>query len=252
MRAALMVRSPPTPNAAQVTVQENLGITAAERLLATEAEGILTAAWNLRGPGTAPELGKIATVLADAGALAPDSRASGQLAALCAQLGVIGHGITAPPDARIPGRWASSVAHRQARPTGRGSAAKAEGFVPLAIVLPDIDGTRFALAGLSAAGGQSYLHVAASGLAEPARRLRPGWRPAFSVWLREPAGYWHLATPSDRLTRTQDTVVLPMRLTPPLTVMPDTFELEVAGPSARLRATVPVRAAQHRHEKGGH
>ncbi len=141
-------------------------------------------------------------MLADAGALAPDSRTSGQLAALCAQLGVIGHGITAPPEARIPDRWTSIVAQRQARPTGLGSAARAEGFVPLALVLPDIDGTRFALAGLSAGGGQSYLHLAVSGLAEPARRLRPGWRPAFSVWLREPAGRWHIATTRDRLTRT--------------------------------------------------
>jgi hypothetical protein len=247
--------APAAPAAEKVTVEEDLGITAAERLLATEAEGILTAAWTLRGPGMALELGEITTVLAAAGALAPDSRTCGQLAALCQQLGVIKHGITAPPDARIPGPWASIVAQRQARAAGPGAprgAAGAEGFVPLATVLPDIDGTRFALAGLSSAGGQSYLHMAASGLPEPARRLRPGWRPGFSVWLREPAGHWHLATPSDRLTRTLDTVVLPMRLTPPLTAMPDTFELEVTGPSARLRATVPVRAAQNMPPKGGH
>ena len=221
----------------EVTVEENLGITGAERLLATEAEGILTGAWNLRGPGVAPELGEITTVLADAGALAPDSRTPGQLAALCQQLGVVQHKITAPPDADIPGPWASIVAQRQARGAGGG----AEGFVPLATVLPDIDGTRFALAGLSSAAGQSYLHVAASGLPEQARRLRPGWRPGFSVWLRDTAGHWHLATPSDRLTRTGDTVVLPLRLTPPLAVMPDTLELVVTGPSARLRAIVPVR-----------
>jgi hypothetical protein len=223
-----------------VIVEENPGITGAERLLATEAEDILTSAWNLRGPVVAPELGEITTVLADAGALAADSRTPGRLAALCQQLGVTQHGITAPPDAGLPSQWASIVAQRRARAADGG----AEGFVPLAIALPDIDGTRFALAGLSSAAGQSYLHVAASGLPEQARRLRPGWRPGFSWWLRDTAGHWHLASPSDRLTRTDDTVVLPLRLTPPLAVLPEMLDLVVTGPSTRLSATVPVRPAR--------
>ena len=35
-------------------------------------------------------------------------------------------------------------------------------------------------------------------------------------------------------------------------LLPDTLELEVTGPSARLRAVVPVRAGQERAQKGGH
>jgi hypothetical protein len=43
-----------------------------------------------------------------------------------------------------------------------------------------------------------------------------------------------------------------LRLTPPLAVMPGTLELEMTGPSARLRAVVPVRAGQEKAQKGGH
>jgi hypothetical protein len=41
-----------------------------------------------------------------------------------------------------------------------------EVFVPLAYVLPDVDGARFALAGLSTAAGETYLRVVSSGTPE--------------------------------------------------------------------------------------
>jgi len=103
-----------------------------------------------------------------------------------------------------------------------------EGFAPLAALLPDIDGTRFALAGLSSAAGESRA-------GEP-QRLVAG-RDFFRLGL----------TPSrdgEAVTR--------LRLTPPLAARPDTLELEVTGPSARLRAVVPVRAGQGKAQKGGH
>jgi hypothetical protein len=229
----------PEDQAAEVTTEDIPGLTGAERLLATEAEAILASIRDPRGPSVAPDLGQIAAVLTDAGALAPDGPALGQLTALCRQLGVTGPGPTAPPAADLPGPWASVLAQRRTR-AHEGSA---DGCVPLAAPLPGIDGTRFALAGLSSAGGQSYLHVAATGLPEQAGRLQPGWRPGLSVWLKDPGGHWHLAIPGDRLTWPGDsTVVLPMRLTPPLAVMPETLELVITGPAARLRATVPVRS----------
>ena len=52
-----------------------------------------------------------------------------------------------------------------------GTGGLAELFAPLATILPDLDGTRFALAGLSLTAGHSYLHVVASGLPKLAERF---------------------------------------------------------------------------------
>ncbi len=192
-------------------------------------------------------------MLTDAGAIATDSPTPGQLAALCRELGVARHGITAPPAASIPGPWASIIAQRNARAAGPPPSLVAPGpdvFMPLRTSLPDIGGTRLALAGLSSAAGESYLHVAASGLPEPTVRYEPGWRPGLFWWLRDPAGNWHMATPASYLPRSADMGVLSLRLTPPLASYPDTIEVVVTGTSARLRAIVPVPGAPERDRDG--
>jgi len=74
-------------------------------------------------------------------------------------------------------------AHPPTRRTASTAAPGPELFAPLATILPDLDGTRFALAGLSLTAGKSYLLVVASGLPKPAERFGPGWRPAFSWWV---------------------------------------------------------------------
>ena len=99
-------------------------------------------------------------MLTEAGAIAAGSPVPGQLAALCHRLGVAGHGITVPPAAQIPAPWASVLAHRDAPVPADGP----EVFAPLACILPDVDGARFALAGLSTAAGESHLHVVSSGM----------------------------------------------------------------------------------------
>jgi hypothetical protein len=177
-------------------------------------------------------------VLADAGAIAADSQTPGRLAALCQRLGAMRHGITAAPTAEIPRQWASVLAQREAEAevvSGQG----AEVFAPLGIVLPDIEGTRFALAGLALSAGESYLHVVGSGL----RRLQSihGWDMGFSWWLRDSAGHWHVAVPEEPGTLTSGEAAFPLRLTPPLAARPDTIEIVVTGRSARLRAIVTVR-----------
>ena len=59
-------------------------------------------------------------------------------------------------------------------PGGDGTPRSAEGpdvFAPVATLLPEIDGARFALASLSMAAGESHLHVIGGGcLPEPADR----------------------------------------------------------------------------------
>jgi hypothetical protein len=52
-----------------------------------------------------------------------------------------------------------------------------------------------------------------------------------------------MAIPANYLTRSPDTGVLALRLTPPLTTYPETIEVVVTGTSARVRAIVPVPGA---------
>jgi hypothetical protein len=64
--------------------------------------------------------GHIVAALHAAGVLPPDSPVPGQLAGLCARLGITGHGITAPPAGDVPERWQSMLrppaANRRRRP----------------------------------------------------------------------------------------------------------------------------------------
>jgi hypothetical protein len=66
-----------------------------------DTPGPLTASADLRAHiGDGP--GHIVAALHAAGVLPPDSPVPGQLAGLCARLGIDGHGITAPPDGDLP------------------------------------------------------------------------------------------------------------------------------------------------------
>jgi hypothetical protein len=236
--------------AAWVTVEETADGWPGEHVLAAEAEGILASPWDAQGPAADPRLGDLIDVLADAGALAPDSATPGQLAALCQRLGVTGHGIRAAPAATLPARWASVLAQHDAARADPAALAdpvalggyREEVFAPLATLLPDIEGTRFVLAGLSSAAGESYLHVLASGLPERAGRYAYGWTSGFGWWLRDDAGGWHVASGHGAGPRPAGpTGAFALRLAPPLAARPETIEVVVTGPAARLRAIVPVR-----------
>jgi hypothetical protein len=219
---------------ARVTIERSPAVPAGERLLGAQAERILASAWDIEGPDADQRLGEMITVLAAAGAIAADSATPGHLAALCQRLGAEENGITAPAAAEIPGPWASILAQRDAEPPGH----PGELFAPLAVVLPDIEGARFALAGLTSAAGESHLHVVASGMPElPA----PGRDTGFSWWIRDGAGNWHVAVETDPPARPAGQTAFRLRLTPPLDASPDTIEVVVTGPVTRVRAVVPVR-----------
>ena len=239
---ARLVRLPIGPPArpghqAMASSAERAAISPAERLLVLEAERIL-ASGDARGPIEGPVPGEIITVLMETGAIAVGSPVPGQLAALCQRLGASGHGITVPPAGDIPAPWDSVIAHHA------GSADDADAFAPLACVLPDVDGARFALAGLNTVAGESHLHVISSGTPQLADRYQWNWTPGFSWWLRDSAGHWHVATAGEPLTLDDGMQAFRLRLTPPLARLPDAVEVEVTGPAARARATVPVRSRQ--------
>ena len=210
-----------------------------ERLLVLAAERIL-ASGDARGPVEEPGPGEIIRVLTEASAIAADSPVPGQLAALCQRLGAAGLGITVPPAEEIPAPWASVIACRDAPVP----ADVPEVFAPLAVVLPDVDGARFALAGLSTAAGESHLHVISSGMPQLTDWFAYNWTPGFSWWLRDGAGNWHVAAAGEPCTFGDGMQAFRLRLTPPFAAVPDAAEVVATGPATRVRATIPIRPAQ--------
>jgi hypothetical protein len=223
---------------AEVTIEETPRVAPGEHLLAAEAETIMASAWDAQGPASDRRLGELIRLLADAGAIAADSETPGQLAALCERLGLTGHGISAAPAAQLPGRWASVLAQR-----GAASACPHQEIsAPLGTLLPDVEGTRFALTGLTSAAGESYLDLVASGLPERAGAGPYGWGSGFGWWLRDDTGGWHTAAGNGVAMRSLgEAAAFSLRLVPPLVSCPDTLEVAVTGLASRLRAVVPVR-----------
>jgi len=234
----LPLRPPPARGRRPSPLPEPVAISPAERLLMLEAERIL-ATGDARGPVQGPDPGEIITVLLQTGTIAADSPLPGQLAALCQRLGAAGHGITVPPAGQIPAHWASIIAHRDAPVPAEGP----ELFAPFAATLPEVDGARFALAGLSTAAGESHLHVVSRGMPRLADRFAYNWTPGFSWWLTDGTGNWHVALPGEPWTFPDGTQAFRLRLTPPLAAVPDTAEVVITGPATRVRVAIPVRSA---------
>jgi hypothetical protein len=224
------------PDPAVVT-EPGPAVPAGEWMLAAAAERLLANAWNRGGPRVHAQLGETITVLAAAGALAADTAAPAQLAALCERLGLSGHGITVAAAAQIPARWAEVLPPLADGPPGP------EWFVPLGPAAADLEGARFAFAGLTSAAGRSFLHVVAEGLPPPPAHR---WYTGFSWWVRDDAGGWHLATETDPGQRSRGPaggtgmVAFRLRLTPPLRARPDAIEVVVTGRRASARVVVPV------------
>ena len=212
-------------------------VPAGEHMLAAAAERILASAWDPGGPRADERLGETITVLAAAGAIAADSPTPGRLAALCQRLGVAGHGITVPAG-QIPARWAEVLS----RPADLDDPADPEWFGPLGPAAVDLEDARFVFAGLATAGGQSFLHVVATGMQPLAAHH---WDPGFSWWVTDSAGHAHLATRTDPHARppgwaTGSGSAFRLRLTPPLRARPVAIEVMVTGRRSRARAVVPV------------
>ena len=103
--------------------------------------------------------GHIVAALHAAGLLPPDSPVPGQLAGLCARLGINGHGITAPPAGDLPEQWHSMLTGRKPQPP------PAPGILAATVVeLPEQDGATIAIAGLHHGERGTILHLLATGV----------------------------------------------------------------------------------------
>ena len=229
--------------APQVSDQD---LSAGEQLLNRIADRLLTTIpefppQTTPGPLTnlAAGLGATIAALEAADVLPACSPVPGQLAALCASLGVRGHGITAAPAPDLPEPWLSVLSHyRRRKPE---TAPAGDGFAAVAAALPEFDGIKLVLLGLHNCAGATWLNALARGRLP---RHQPGplrVEVAFplSIWIRDDAGRWHVARPAGWHDDGGE-AALTLRLTPPLTRSPDLIEVRAAGLSAQARAAVPV------------
>jgi hypothetical protein len=174
--------------------------------------------------------GDIVAALQAAGALPPSSPAPGQLAGLCARLGITGHGITAPPAADLPDRWVSMLTcyHRRK---------------PYVTPAPELDAARLAVLGLRHADRGTILHLHAGGVT-----MEDDWeyyravRPLPALWIRDHAGRWHATRDyAPRPLGDDGKVTVDLAIAPPLEAGTPWIDLAVAGPSAQIQARLPLR-----------
>jgi hypothetical protein len=183
-------------------------------------------------------LADIIAALQAAAALSPSSRLPGQLAGLCARLG-ISHGIAAPPTGDLPEPWLSLLTYCRRGPPER---APVPGWAVTAAELPELDGARVTVLGLHNGEHGQFLHLLASGVTPEytwpygtiANRM-----PVF--WLRDRYGRWHTARPANsaQLRDTGD-FLLWLRVVPPLPHGTPRIDMLAAGPSAEVRARLPL------------
>ena len=199
----------------------------AERLLADVAHGY--------GPGSAPlsGLAEVVGALQAVAGLTAGSAALSRLAALAGRLGIdfpAGLRSLVRP-VELPGAWASVLDHRGAADGPQRAAA-------VAAVLPEVDGARFALAGLDSMADSATLRVLAWGWQPSPRRDLGGDR--FSWWARDDRGRWHLAR-EHGAHYGDGQVDLLVELGPALDPGARALEIIVRGPSSQAVVTAPLR-----------
>ena len=216
--------------AARVSRRRITPLSVGERLLAAVAETMLGG-----GPLAGVEATLLAASLADVvaaleavRALPPGSRVAARLAALCQRRAIEVRGPLASQGQRVrlPAPWASVLGHSQ-RWDGW------PGVAPAAAVLPEIDGARFVLAGLSSWERQASLQMFAWGWPWPPR----GMQPPFSWWARDNTGRWHVGRPNPHNVVAG---TFQLELTPPLDPAATALHIMVTGRASRASATVPL------------
>ncbi len=226
-----------------------------ELLLDVIAARILTSAGSVPGDnpgqpaGATAELrafvgdgpGHIVAALQAADALPPSSPAPGQLAGLCARLGITGHGITVPPAADLPERWLSMLTRDHRRNPQPGPAPGS--WAATVAELPELDGARLAVLGLHQAERGTILHLHAGGVTmEDDWEYHRAVRPLPTLWIRDHAGRWHATRDyAPRSLGDHGEVTLELAIAPPLEAGTPRIDVVATGPSAEVRARLPLR-----------
>jgi hypothetical protein len=210
----------------------------AERMIDAAAVNLLR--WSVTGEESLPwhdlsVVADIVTALEAVGALEPARDAVSRLLALAGRLGLgIPPGLlAAAPPGRLPAAWSGVLENRDRRDGPRGVA-------PAAVVLPELDGTRFVLAGLRSDAARAELHVMVW-----SRPHTPFWLADAAVepWCwsaRDDRGRWHIVTEDSASYYSDDRRHLQLSLFPPLHPQATSLEVTVAGQAGRATVTVPL------------
>ena len=207
----------------------------AERPLDALAERLLAGAVRGYGPGAAPLAGLAAMVgaLQATAGLTAGSAALSRLAVLARRLGIDFPAglrpLTQPVE--LPDSWASVLDHR-------GAGDGPDRVAAVAAVLPEVDGARFALAGLDSVADSATLRVVAWGWQPSPRSGLGGER--FSWWARDDRGRWHLALERGAHYGGGQVDLL-IEFGPALDPDARALEIIVQGPASQAAVTMPLR-----------
>jgi hypothetical protein len=221
--------APPGPDAASSPAERIIDAAATELLHLAVGDGHALPWHDLSG------IADVVAALEAVGALEPARAAVGRLITLAGRLGVDvppSLAVAAPPcPAELPVAWNDVLANSRRRDGPHG-------VTPAAAVLPELDGVRFALAGLRSDEAGADLHVMAWGA-----RVVPHYRDdsirAWSWWARDDRGRWHLAEDGSS-SASEGHAELTLRLIPPLHPEAASLEVTVIGRSGQASATVPL------------
>jgi hypothetical protein len=178
-------------------------------------------------------LGDVVAALQACGALSLLSPVPGQLAALCENLNVSGHGITAPPARDLPEPWLSMLAHYRRRKPEK--ALGRDGCAAAAVAFPELDGIRLSILGLNNADDGTVLYAHASGTPDVAADFPLG------IWVRDSDGRWHATRISGWNEHDDGEMTMRLEVVPPLGHTAAWIDVLAAGSSAEACATLPVR-----------
>jgi hypothetical protein len=217
--------------AAAVSPAEGMVDTAAVRLLHTAlADDDDSVRWH-----DLSDITDVVTALDAIGALAPARDAVGRLVTLARRLGrqIPPALAAAAQPAELPAAWENMLENRE-RKDGPCAVAAA------AAVLPELDGTRFVLAGLRSGAAGAELQVLAWGWREvPHFYLFEDAANQWSWSARDDKGRWHIATEGSGSSDDRH-ATLELQLVPALHPEATSLEVTLACPSGQLSATVPL------------
>ncbi len=192
----------------------------AERLFASE-------------PWHSPDFGEDVAALLGAGVITPDSPAIARLVTLARRLDAsVPPSLADVPDAELPPRWENVLGCGTVRdgPTG---------IAGVTAVLPELDGTRWAIAGLRSRSGSAELHVLGWGRQRHNRHHHPQMPGNFSWWVRDGAGRWHASFLSSG-SWGDDHADLSLELRPALHPEATSIDVILTGTSGRVLVTLPL------------
>ncbi len=222
-----------------VAVEGAPAATTGERLLEAAGEVMLGQSGMMARVQGAVMLGDLDVVreaLEIAGELPEASGAIGHLASLARTLGIevpkLAGGIS-QGKAGLPERWASVLVDRGRKAPRRGP----EGLLPVAVVLPELEGATFALAGLRSTEDHFSLHVCCFGWQPAQTGFRRGWGGdlSFSWWAQDSNGQWHVGAPAG-WGSAGSMADMRLHFVPPLDASAKWLELVVTGRESLVKA----------------